>query len=309
LDSLAEALRSGDVRSAVLAEDSLIERVPWAAVERAGALVVEKHLILFLDPDSRRWVEVAPSPSLVADHLGDGRLTILRPARVASEQDRQVVETAQEFAASLDGDRPVVVRTTLAAVEQNRRAWFGELADARVGGANALLALSGVTSQSTAIVLRNAAALSLSRVYDGDALSTHVRAGRIGALRCLGFTRSRIVAEHLPDEAVAMISGPGGYAIYVELAAVIDPEVEIDAGLIFEQATLNDVQTLATAERRRVTVNVGPANPVAVSAWCLNSALAPPNGESMNVTPLRYVTNSTSQRAIWAERDSVIDAS
>ena len=104
-----------------------------------------------------------------------------------------------------------------------------------------------------------------------------------------------------------MMHGPGDYAVYAELTAVVDPDVEIDTGVVFEQTTLNDVQTLAAAESRRVTVNPGMLVPVAVTAWCLNATLRPPNGEPMNVTPFRYATNSTDQSAIWAERDALFD--
>jgi len=79
--------------------------------------------------------------------------------------------------------------------------------------------------------------------------------------------------------------------------------------MVFEQTTLNDVQTLAAAEPRRMLVDPGPLVPIAVTAWCLNSNLAPPNGEPMNVTPLRYVSSSTHQQAIWAERNATIERS
>lgn len=138
--------------------------------------------------------------------------------------DRHTVELAAEFAASLDGDRPVEVRTTLAAVERNRRAWFGEFADPRIGGANALLALSGVTSTSTSIVLRNPAALSLSLATSADALSEHVRVGRIRVQQCFGFSRGRGVSPHVSDEITSTMTGSGSYAVYLELAAVVDPK-------------------------------------------------------------------------------------
>jgi hypothetical protein len=172
-----------------------------------------------------------------------------------------------------------------------------------MGGAMALLALSGVRPSSDQITLLNPAALNLSVVTDENSISRLRYDGQILVERAYGTGRG--VAD---NEFGNSIAGAGDYAVVLELSAPVDPVVEIDTGVVFEHPTLTDVQTLATAAATQVVVQPGSRARLAVSAWCLNRELAPPSWHPMSVAPFRVMDLPGTQGEVWAARERTLRA-
>ena len=226
------------------------------------------------------------------------------------------VETVAEYRASLETEQPTLITAPIQQVMTRMRDWFGPLADIRVGGAIAILAMSGVTASArTQVVLRNPAALGMRLVTNRTALATHCRAGRI-VVRAWGISRddpTRLVkivgrtrrqSRSLTAGLAAMKSASSArYGVLTELLATeVDTKVLIDAGLVFEQETLNDVQNLAIAAGSEVTVKLDADRPVtrAQPAWCLNRQLAPPTGQAIRPTSLCVpLTAGMNQGTVW----------
>jgi hypothetical protein len=131
-----------------------------------------------------------------------------------------------------------------------------------------------------------------------DAVSTHVRSGRIAARVLWGAGTWGVPPEWAPrEEGGAARDAPhrlgrsdltygkgqetAPYRVYLQLEAPVDPEVEIEVGTIFEQTSLNGVQTLATASSRQITVHPGYTASLLIDAWCLDRNLSPPSGEGV----------------------------
>jgi len=289
---LATALAAGQVRSAALLPTVPPPDQRWLLTEWRGQLAVHSSIAHQLDP--RFWAPGGPGAR--------------RP---------RWVETAAEYRASLDSERPTLITAPVEQIMTRMRAWFGELADERVGGAIAILATSGITpSARSQVVLRNPAALGMRRVTGAAALAGHCRAGRI-TVRAWGTSsddptrgidrpgRTRQESRSLTAQLTSMKAVTGArYGILAELlAAEADTEVLIETGLVFEQETLNGVQNLAIAAGSIVNVNTDASWPVrtAPPAWCLNRHLASPSGEPLRPTPLFVpLTASMDQGTVWS---------
>jgi hypothetical protein len=90
------------------------------------------------------------------------------------------------------------------------------------------------------------------------------------------------------------------------VAALVDPTVAIPPGHIFEQQTVNGVQTLAVATPVSLVVGIGPPVTCVIPAWCLNQAFASPVGQQIAPTPLRArYSAATSQHDVWSDRARV----
>ena len=302
--ALAAALATGQVRSAALLPTVPPLQQQWMLTEWRGRLAVHSSIAHQLDP--RYWTE--PSNYELVD-LRVFMPSTGEPGQVMASSlagpgsPRPVwVETVAEYRASLETEQPTLITAPVQQIMTRMRDWFGPLADVRVGGAIAILAMSGVTaSAGTQVVLRNPSALGMRLVTGRAALATHCRAGRIAA-RAWGTSRddpTRLVDRpgRTRQESRSLTAGLGAmkgatsarYGVLTELLAVeVDTEVLIDAGLVFEQETLNGVQNLAIAVGSEVTVKVDADRPVtnAQPAWCLNRQLAPPTGQVMRPTSL-----------------------
>jgi hypothetical protein len=310
--ALAELIALNVVASAALVHADLPDERLWLAFEWPGTFVVERALMDLLGDESERWV-TAPGHD-AAD------LVLLRPRssqeHLSREPDSlQWVGEATEYTNAITDGRAVAVAASLADVMEHMGRWFGELADEHVGGGLALLALSGATSRSDVVTLRSPAALGLRFAASELSPSSHTRAGRL-EIRAFGFNHGSLgsVISHLspgsPDvteeELRANLHGPAAYGVLLEIAAKVDPEVEIEAGSIFEQTSVNNVQTLAAAMPQRITVQPGAFAPLALPAWCLNQSLAAPNGEPVRPTPLVLANPGRSQDEVWDERRRVL---
>lgn len=316
--ALATALTAGQVRSAALLPTVPPPQQRWMLTEWGGQLAVHGSIAHQLDP--QYWTESSsyelvelrvfmPSPA------EPGRVMAGSPAR--PRNPRPVwVETVAEYRASLETEQPTLITAPVQQIVTRMRDWFGPLADVRVGGAIAILAMSGVTASArTQVVLRNPSALGMRLVTDRTALPAQCRAGRIAA-RAWGTSRddltrlagtpgrTRRESRSLTAELTAMKDATGAsYGVLSELLATeVDTEVLIDDGLVFEQETLNGVQNLAIAAGSAVTAEIGVSRSVttAQSAWCLNRYLAPPDGQVMRPTSLSVpLAAGMNQGGVW----------
>jgi hypothetical protein len=310
--ALARALLGGQVRSAALLFRTPPPEQRWLVYEWRGALVAERELAGLVGPE---WEE---------DHDHRHELVVVfrpRPAEVSKPDVPQVemVGSADAYRQALGSAAPTAIYVEVGAVLDALPDWFGDLADDRVGGAIALLMLSGASSPSERIVLGNPAALGLSLESRPHDLIDHYRARRISA-RVFGVSWHQLrhpehVVEELglrvTPEALSMAAmdhtGGASFGILLELKATVDPQVVVPRGRIFEQTALRPVQTLTVAEPREVDVDVGDLMPLAVPAWCLNASLSAPRGERLRPTPLMMsLTGAESQGNVWRNREDTL---
>lgn len=314
---LAEALASGQVRSAALLPALPPPEQRWMLTDWRGQLAVHGTVADQLDPrfwasasrydliDMRSFVPAPDDPGQVMAAPGMG----------ARRRRADWVETAAEYRASLDTDRPTAVAASAHQVITSMRDWFGELADDRVGGAVAILAMSGVTPSARGqVVLRNPAALGLRRVSGRTPLAGLAKAGRV-TVQAWG-TRSDDPTRHLARpwpaylrrESATLTAGlrtlkettGAQYGVLVSLTAREDLEVLINTGLVFEQETLSRVQNLAIAAGGILWAASRAPVARALPAWCLNRRLTPPNGQAVRPTSLVLsLTANVDQATVW----------
>jgi hypothetical protein len=317
--ALAAALAAGQVSSA-----ALLPAVPspdhrWILTEWRGRLAVHTSIAHQLDP--RFWA--APSRYDVVDlrvfpPSGDQPgMAMTRPPGQPRFARPAWVETVAEYRAAVDTDRQALITAPVQQILSRMRDWFGELADDRVGGAVAVLAMSGVTpSTQSQVVLRSPAALGLRRVTGATTLPAHGKAGRI-AVRARGVSsgraaraarairqpgRTRAERRSLAARLAALAETTGArYGVLAELFMREDTEVLIDTGLIFEQETLNGVQNLAIAFGSVLTSRADQQVTTLWPAWCLNRHLAPPGGQPIRPTSLFLpLTAAMDQGTVWS---------
>jgi len=209
-----------------------------------------------------------------------------------------------------------------AGIGADREALVGdrELADERVGGAIAILALSGVVpSTRSPVVLRNPAALGLLRAGQRSTVSALSLPGRI-TVQAWGTSSdnpTRRLARPSPDylrpESRALTTGlrtgkeatGARFGVLISVTAREELEVLVNTGLVFEQEAVSHQQNLAIAAG--TIIKADTARPVAraLPAWCLNRRSRPPRGERVRPTALIMpVTATMDQATVWnvAER-------
>jgi hypothetical protein len=318
LAALRGLLRIGAIRSAALLPEVPPRDHLWIIEEWRGRLVINEDLLPILE-EQRGWKIESRNKRF--------NLLILSPGNTEEKRSQvQEVESPEEYERFLFSERPVFARLGMAALESPRawREWFGELAEPEIGGAVALLALSGARPDSSEILLRNPAALGLKVIRDDPStLSTYCRRKKLEVVAYGGswgkfeqqtmafeqeFSRRRhhdypmeeIMGQAHGELLHAHRSSQGtNYFILLGVEAIDDPEVVIPTGAIFEQSSLNGVQTLAAANPRKFQIDVGQFLPIALPAWCLNRSLSPPAGEPVRPTPLVYPGGGGGQGAVW----------
>ncbi|MCZ0990375.1 hypothetical protein [Streptomyces diastatochromogenes] len=304
---LFDALLGEGVRSAAFLPGIPPEELRWLATEWRGALVT--HL------DLADLLGVASESQWHWAHTDENqRIAVLRPQQERPEVEQKtppvrVLEgTATAYREELFSNVPAVARVRLSEVRQDLSSWFGDLAEPDVGGAIALLTLSGARKDSDSLVLRNPAALGLVCEYPEHSLAAY---RRDAGLQVSGVgTTMREAPRHVVElrasseewaHELDRLSGADCAADYVallELSALRDPEIVIGEGTVLEQTGITGAQTLSVARPRSVTVSIDEIIPVALPAWCLNASLNAPNGEPIRPTPLRFSEGST-QREVW----------
>jgi len=314
---LAAALAEGEVGSAAMLPALPPPGERWILTEWRGRLAVHGSIANQLDP--RFWA----SPSrydlidlrIFTPSGEEPPLSMAGPAAKSRARQATWVETSAEYRAALDANQAVLITAPAQQILTRMRNWFGDLADERVGGAVAVLAMSGIKpSAQTQVVLRSPAALGLRRASGPTVLAELSRAGEIRTqawgtssedpTRRLARPRpgyGRAESRSLTAELTALRATTGArYGVLIRLLARADGEVRMEDGLIFEQETLNRAQNLVLASGAVVSVGGGRPASLALPAWCLNRRLAPPHGEPVRPTPL-YVplTASMTQGTLW----------
>lgn len=188
---------------------------------------------------------------------------------------------------------------------------FADLAASRQGGSSALMALSGAYGARETVLLRNPAALELDVERNPESISYLVETSII-SVRAIGASfgmgPERFELDGFSDPVAvrdvwALDERRSGFAIVLQITAVVDPVVAIPSGHIFEQATINGVQTLAISSATSIVIGEGMSVTRVVPAWCLNSDLSPPSGQGLRLTPLRArYPSGTDQGDVWRDR-------
>lgn len=311
LPLVAAALRDRRITSAAAVAAPLPNDRLWWSFEWLDALVVDRQLAEETLGPMDAWRENPSNhPELRVFHLRvDEASTDDDPSRL------QQVEMVVEFRESLHSDRPTAIEVPMSngrVADEDFAGLFDELADSRVGGAVALLMLSGATHASSGVRLRNPAGLNLEWIDDERSISRQQQFGAV-VVRAIGISNStflRATGFQQPGELLRMRSdlpGPWSFAVMLEADAHIDPELFVPIGEVFEQSTVNGTQTLAASASASTVVTPGRLGHLVLPMWCLNRSLSPPDGESMRPTPLRArYTGAESQRDVWADREAVI---
>lgn len=250
-----------------------------------------------------------------AERIGDDVIVLVPPGGMGSVQR----VSRDEFGAAIDGAEPIATEIELNGVDLADEGLFGVFAAGRLGGSCALLSLSGASSESGPLVLRNPAALGLERADRHPAsLSAQTQSG---AVRCavVGASRSFEGEEEWHGFADGAGAGDlwrslgadsgGGFWLMLELTAPeVDPPVWMPAGQIFEQRARTGRQTLATTAGVGAVVSPGQLTVLLAPAYCLDSHLGPPAGDPMAVTPLRMpLASGATQGRVWHARRAARD--
>lgn len=306
INLVADALRAHQIYGAALATRPLFADELWLAYEWLDSLVVEREI------DSA-WLETAGW--IEVRSYQHPRVRVYRLADQTSQfTTRGHLETVSQYRKSLTSARPTVINLDLREDLSRDQDLFGDLADPRVGGAVALLMLSGATAAGGRVRLRNPAALELDHIDDARILSRQQRLNAI-LIRAIGLPASGDISrsrEAFADpEGVARAwssrDATQDFFVVMEVEALVDPVLLIPVGQVFEQASVNNTQTLATASTTTEVVTPGRLLPLVLPAWCLNKNLDPPAGEALNPTPLRVRhTESDSQSDIWRARERIM---
>lgn len=304
---LAEVRRhllDGSVVSACVLEEPPVAGNEWVFFEWRGKLLIDLTLASSVLPEIGGWKEVGVHETL--------RIAIFEPVEVTD-----FAQLAMRYRGLLDRgeEGAVVLKRQSIETEDRYQELFGRYADPRIGGAIALLSLSGAAqSEAIEFSLRTPAALELEIDSSPDSLIAKPARDAL-AIRCVGFSNPHDLREadgfktasnrwiDLWREASGV--SPNQYFIAIELDASLDPTVAIRRGTVFEHQSLVSIQTLATARDQRTIVDVGEVRPLVLSAYCLNRELSPPHANPMRPTPFVYRRAAGTQGEVWRAREDI----
>jgi hypothetical protein len=322
---LAAALAEGKVGSAAMLPTLPPPEQRWILTEWRGQLAVHGSIANQLDP--RFWA--GPSRYDLIDlrvfmPSGEEPLQSMAGPTARPGPPRAAwVETVAEYRGALDANKAVLITAPAQQILTRMRNWFGDLADERVGGAVAVLSMSGIKpSAQTQVVLRSPAALGLRRASGATTLPALSQAGEIETQAwgtssenpTRGLARPRpgydkTTSRSLTAELAAFKASTGApYGVLIRLRARADTEVRVKRGLVFEQQTLSRAQNLVIASGTTVSLPGGRSASLALPAWCLNRRLAPPSGEPVRPTPLYMpLTAGMTQGTLWRIAERFLD--
>lgn len=296
----AELLRAKRVRSAGVFVRRLRLDELYLAAEWWGSIVVEADLVGRGD---------VFGGLLVFDKTYEPRnLSIFKIAP-------EVFDVAPEESGDIG---PIAAKRERATkVLADPRRYYGEFAEADVGGANALYAAGLEAARERG--------LPEGEVLVGDptVFGFEVDAGEnsIVAWRRKGVIAAEATGFRLGswDEALRLYSESGqeldlpdlklrtkewsqkgyGYGVAIILKGLRDPPVVIPTGAVFQQPSMSaPMQTLGVAQAAHVVVAAGATVPLVLPAYCLNPSFSPPSGPVVP-TSLFVSAVSGSQSAVW----------
>jgi hypothetical protein len=299
----APFLRTGLLRSAGALHGRA--RQDFVYVEFVGSFVAVPDI-------AARLAASAPGWRRRFSHAGEG-LEILEPPPADDRAFRQApIVAAYQDLLGRNAAGSIRLRRHELDDAAFRARLFGDFAVDAVGGAIALMSLSGAgrCGPDDEVEMQSPEALELDLDPSPDSLAAARRHGAL-VVRAVGFT-----APDEPDWPGSFTTPPARWAALVqalagaepkcrvalELDARIDPTIAIRRGMVFEQAALNDVQTLAAAEATSLALGPGEVQPLVLAAYCLNKRLHWPAGQTLRPTPLVYRRASGSQDDVWLAR-------
>lgn len=300
-------LVSREIRSVAILREVPGPKDVWIAREWWDRLVTDTPLHEIAGVDERLWRQDSTHNQYFIWESIFASATIQPPA---------IVDTAIEFGDLLRTAHPVAVLVDVADIDLGDVKLFRGYSAGSGGGSSALMSLCGAAPGVRELFLRNPAALELDDSSADTSSAAYFRNTHEIEIRALGLSSTPSDEPgftHFREPDIARRawsereSHPSHFWIIVELTALVDPEVIIPVGSIFEQQSVNGVQTLASAASTSLVIRSGESKTVAVPAWCLNQQLKPPSGQPLQATPLRARYNpNTSQDDVWRDRTRIV---
>ena len=302
LDKVSVLLANRAIVSACVLNEPPLAGKEWLFFEWHGKLLIDLALVNEVLRDAGQWQRTQVREEL--------NIAVFEPADSSSNDfAAQAVRYRRLLA---DGEKSeVILRREWLETDDALRTLFGEYADPKIGGAVALLSMSGaVSSDAPAFTLRTPAALDLDVERSHEGLVADAVRNAL-TIRCVGFSNlldlgqenfktSRDRWRKLHEEACG--SSPFRFFVALELDASVDPTIVIQRGTVFEQRTLIGVQTLAIARDERTIVDASEVKPLVIPAYCLNRDLRLPHGNPMRPTPFVYRRATGTQDDVWQAR-------
>jgi hypothetical protein len=299
----------------------ILNRLPpagkeWVFFEWHGRLLVDINLVDEVFRNDGRWKHTQTVEELniaVFEWTVSRREADQPPHREPDSPGDFDVHAAQYRRLLEDGENGGIRLKREWIVTQEAQAnLFGRYADPEIGGAIALLSLSGAAaSEAKEFTLRTPAALGLEVDLSQQSLVAKPVRDNV-TIRCMGGSSSEDFrrAESFRTESrqwldlyeEARHATPASYFIALELDATVDPTIAIQRGAVFEHTTLVGIQTLAVTAHTETIVAADEVKPLILPAYCLNQELSPPHGQMMRPTPFVYRQASGTQDEVWRTR-------
>jgi hypothetical protein len=303
LNEIRPLLAQRTVVSACILSVMPPEGKEWLFFEWHGKLVISLDLVALVFHDTDTWKETQVHEGL--------NVAIFDPKNL---QQANFETQAEQYRSLLEGNKKgeVILRREWIETRKTLESLFGRYADPGIGGAIALLSLSGAANPDLPeFTLRTPAALDLDIDTAAESLVAQPARENL-TIRCIGcsqlgdFNRAAKF-QTSPDKwaelhAEASKFRTASFFIALELGAAIDPTIVIPRGAVFEQQKLVGVQTLAAAIDVSTIVDVDEVKPLIIPAYCLNSELGPPSGQPIRPTPFIYRRASGTQHDVWQAR-------
>jgi hypothetical protein len=280
----------------------------WVVYEWRGHFVTDAPLSEIVGVDDRPWrLDTTHNQYFIWQAIGSVR-----------DGSVEIVESAADFGDRLASPLRFAIFVDVDDVNLDDVELFRGYAASQNGGSAALMSLCGAGQGDSTILLRNPAAVELEDMLADQSSASHFQNTHAISTRAIGVGSAGSVELSLralrdPEGAARVWAetdrDPSSFWIIAELAARVDPEVIIPAGSIFEQESLNGVQTLAAAVHTSAVIDAGQSTALAIPAWCLNQRLSPPRGQPLRMTPLRArYQPHTSQDDVWSDRDRIVSS-
>lgn len=197
------------------------------------------------------------------------------------------------------------------------RRYYGEFAEAEVGGANALYAAGLEAAQERGlpegeILVGDPAAFGFELDNGVNSIVGWRRKGVIAAeatgfglfhweeaLRLYATYEQDLDLQDLELRAEEWSRKGFRYGVAIILKGQQDPPVVIPMGAVFQQPSMGSpMQTLGIAQSAHVMVAAGATVPLVLPAYCLNPSFSPPGGPVAPTSLLAPAVSGT-QSAVW----------
>ena len=295
----ADLLARERIVSAALMSGPLFEDNLWLAAEWWERMVVERTEVSRMKSVSNR----------------------LRPEGEHSERNlvifglHEKVTPPREEANVLTQEMEVGAR-----VREHPYKYYGNLADPRTGGANALYAAGFEAARARhlpndCIVVGSPEALGFELDTGKHSVVAWQKKSTI-AVEAVGFSGNSITEagqlftlfanhqidvdyEDLKRKFDAWRKEKLDFAVGLVLRGLQDPPVVIPVGSVYQQPSIgSQQQNLAIAKPARAMVAAGATVPLILPAWCLNPTFSPPQGPLVP-TPLITASAGGTQHEVW----------